>query len=240
MNKKQNSNNNYVYLLIDPRDNKIFYVGKGIKKRAKSHLKEKNSEKEKNLKIKEIADSGNDVKIDLLSNGLSNSEALKIEAAAIDLIGIENLTNTQRGYHSKENGRREFTESAVYGVESIKQKDWEELKGKALIINIAKSFSYKLTPEELYNNTRSAWHIDECNRNKIEFVLSVNDSIVREVYKVAGWFKDGETTDRDYIDETRVEFVGKIAEENIRKKYKYKSISKQITYKMRNPIVYIK
>lgn len=236
MDKKQNKNNCYVYLLIDPRDNKIFYVGKGIKKRAKSHLKEKDSEKEKNLKIKEIEDSGNEVKIDLLSKGLSNSEALKIEAAAIDLIGIENLTNKQRGYHSKENGRREFTESAVYGVEPIKQKDWEYLKGKALIINIAKSFSYKLTPEELYNKTRSAWQLDKKRREEVKYVLSVYKSIVKEVYEVKGWFKFGETIiDRNLEikenEKKKSEFVGKIAEENIRKKFVGKSISNKFSYK---------
>ena len=235
MNEKQNKNNYYVYLLIDPRDNKIFYVGKGTGRRAKSHLKEKSFEKEKNIKIKEIENSGNEVKIELLSNGLSNHEALIVEAAAIDLIGIHNLTNIQKGFHSRKNGRQEFNESAVYGIELIKQKDWEKLKGKALIINIARTFSYNLTPEQLYNNTRSSWQLDKKRKEAVKYVLSVYKSIVKEVYEVKGWFKFGETIIDKNLEikeneKNKSEFVGKIAEENIRKKFVGKSISNKFSY----------
>jgi len=56
----------YVYILIDPRNGEIFYVGKGKGNRINDHIKgffiEKKKETEKNRKIEEIIKSGNKVK----------------------------------------------------------------------------------------------------------------------------------------------------------------------------------
>lgn len=236
MNEKQNSNNYYVYLLIDPRDNNIFYVGKGIKKRAEDHLKEKFNENEKYLKIKEIKDSGNNVRIEILSRGLNKEEAFKVETATIDLIGIENLTNINKGHHSKTAGRISYEKYKNNGVTTIKEENWNWLKEKkGLIINIARSYSDKLTAEELYNKTRSAWQLDKKRKEEVKYVLSVYKSVVKEVYEVKGWFKFGETIiDRNLEikenEKKKSEFVGKIAEENIRKKFIGKSISNKFSY----------
>ena len=42
----------YVYLYIDPRDNTVFYIGKGQNNRVFDHLKDKNE----NEKVKRIAE----------------------------------------------------------------------------------------------------------------------------------------------------------------------------------------
>ena len=67
----------------------------------------------------------------------------------------------------------------------------------------------------LYDVTRCYWRINPHNK-KIDYVLSTNDGIIREVYKVAVWLPAGSTIRYGYPEEKakgRYEFVGTIAEE---------------------------
>ena len=64
----------YVYALADPRDNKIFYIGKGINNRIFQH-EEKLDNSNKSNRIKEILSSGNKIKKLIISYGLSEKEA---------------------------------------------------------------------------------------------------------------------------------------------------------------------
>ncbi len=229
--KNENEKKSYVYLLIDPRDKKdpkVFYIGKGSGKRPEDHLKEKLSEKAKHQKIKEIQDSGHKVKIEFLRTGLTAQEALDIEAAAIDLLGKDNLTNLQLGHHHKEKGRRDY----YAGVEKIKEKDLNKLAqdGPVLCVCLNKSYSYKLTPQELYDATRYSWEISTENRNPtngIKYVLGVYYGIVKSIYIPVAWFKAGQTFPEKNVDDKykkRWEFVGHMPEEKIQKKFLQKRI----------------
>lgn len=53
----------YVYAYIDPRDNSVFYIGKGVGSRAVSHLFDK-SESSKVARIKNIIEAGFEPRID--------------------------------------------------------------------------------------------------------------------------------------------------------------------------------
>ncbi len=98
----------YVYLYVDPRDESVFYVGKGIGERCLAHLKE-GGESEKAKRIAAIHDSNLKPHIDILVHGLATSEvALQVEAAVIDLLGREKLTNQVRGWNSELFGRMEL------------------------------------------------------------------------------------------------------------------------------------
>lgn len=106
----------YVYLLIDPRDDVIFYVGQGVGTRAADHeaearrwrasgyppleqLGEKSPEERSSkwLKILEILDSGHPLIVDFLRADLSGPQADLVETVAIDLLGLQTLTNQVTG-----------------------------------------------------------------------------------------------------------------------------------------------
>ena len=81
----------YVYVYSDP-DTKIpFYIGKGRGNRCFIHLFLDN-DSEKVAKIQELLSQGKEPIIEILVHGVDEETVLKVEAAAIDLIGIENLT----------------------------------------------------------------------------------------------------------------------------------------------------
>jgi len=73
----------YVYILIDPRNNKIFYVGKGKGNRINQHLlgtlNDKTHETEKIKKIREIQNSGLEVKHIVLRHELTKKKHLKLK-----------------------------------------------------------------------------------------------------------------------------------------------------------------
>ena len=91
----------YVYLLIDPRDDFPFYVGKGCKDRAKQH--EKDWQRgfvqivQKHQKIGEIRSVGLRVKAVCFISGLSEPDALHTERWLIGEIGFSRLSNIVNG-----------------------------------------------------------------------------------------------------------------------------------------------
>ena len=100
----------YVYVYIDPRDTKPFYIGKGKGSRLFAHLHllaetDDGAESEKTRRIAEIRAPGQEPRIDVLCYGLSDAVARLVEAAMIDLIGRPPLTNIVAGDHGHGFGR---------------------------------------------------------------------------------------------------------------------------------------
>jgi uncharacterized protein len=106
----------YVYLYIDPGDGKTFYIGKGKGNRAFSLLKGIR-DNEKIRTIKGIRSAGLEPRIELLKYGLTERQVLLLEATAIDLLHLKNLTNAARGHGTRFGARasvEEVTESLVW------------------------------------------------------------------------------------------------------------------------------
>jgi hypothetical protein len=91
----------YVYVLIDPRNDEIFYVGKGCGNRHAAHLKEWKAGRvvnaDKFARIGEIVRSGHKPMSKIVMDGLQERRAFAEEAILIANLGISNLTNLVHG-----------------------------------------------------------------------------------------------------------------------------------------------
>lgn len=79
----------YVYCLVDPRDNRIFYVGKGRGNRVFEHVQEALREcggTSKDERIRDIERCGLHVRFYIVRHRLSEEEAYLVESALIDLL----------------------------------------------------------------------------------------------------------------------------------------------------------
>ena len=100
-------NQYYVYVLIDPLDNKIFYVGKGKGRRAEEHEKANTNgiENDKNNHIKSIQEreNHNKVKNRIIGRFDTEDEAFAVESVLIKwMYGLDSLTNEVHGHRHKD------------------------------------------------------------------------------------------------------------------------------------------
>lgn len=232
----------YVYLYIDPRDGVVFYVGKGRGNRCFSHLKDVR-ENDKAARIAEIREAKLEPIIEVLKYGLTEQQALLVEATAIDLLEIDNLTNGVRGHGSKV-GSRAGVEQLMATLSASPTKI--DSKHPSVLINITKTHRYGMSPSELYDVTRSAWVVSLRSAERAEFAMAVYRGVVREVYRIAAWLPDGSTLrvddadrHRDTEPDRRYEFVGTIAEDAVRRKYVDRNVADYFPRGAANPIRYV-
>ena len=188
----------YVYMLVDPRDNKIFYVGEGQGNRVFDHVNDALNglvSTEKLDTIREIDAAGMQVKHYIVRHGLDSQKkisckevAFEIESTLIDLLSysafkqIGMLSNIAAGHHTFDRGIKTVDEiEALYNCLPIMN-----FNHKVISININKT--YKVAPS-IYDATRSSWKISDRKINDIEFVLSEYQGIVRAIYKPIKWTK---------------------------------------------------
>ena len=221
----------YVYVYIDPRDMTPFYVGKGKGNRLFSHLDE-TSESAKRARMNALRKVGLEPQIDILRYGLSDAEAALVEAAVIDLMGKENLTNQMSGYHANSFGR--ITSQELFAMLTAKPV---KIRHNAMLITINKLYRSKMTLLELYEATRGIWVVGS-RRESVEYAMAVYQGIVREVYRIKRWYPAGtqkyETRDsKGFKKSGRWEFSGEVAQD-IRNEYVGFSVGKS----GQNPIRY--
>lgn len=228
----------YVYGYVDPRDDKLFYVGKGVGSRAYAHL-EDSSESDKVAHINDILAAGYRPRIDIIAYGLRDDlEASRVEAALIETLGIDNLTNAVRGLSSTTYPRRPLADIILeHESEPIDVKD------PTLLIRINREFRYGMHAVELYEATRGVWVIGE-RRNRAKYAMPVYDGLIREVYEIESWHRAGttpyETRNQIELSELRHkrwEFVGHIAPTDIRETYLGRSVAHLFRKGQQSPIV---
>ncbi|MCX6230904.1 MAG: GIY-YIG nuclease family protein [Bacteroidetes bacterium] len=127
---------NYVYSLKDSRENpaRIFYIGKGTGVRKDDHLTNVDNTS-KGKFIKEILASGGKVIVSILSDGLTEPQALKLEAELIIAFGTEKnggiLKNTVSPKGQFKKDRRQLNipygiyEKSQYGLRFLKDATTE-------------------------------------------------------------------------------------------------------------------
>lgn len=223
----------YVYLLIDPETDTIFYVGKGTENRIFAHLNSALTSpqaSDKLEKIRSIQARGFQVQHVILRHGLTEKEAFEVEASLIDYIGIKDLTNVVQGHNS--NNRGKMTVSEIMMHYDAAQIDIQE---PAILIKVNRLFERGISDERLYEITRGNWVIGE-RRNRAKYALSVYNGIVRQVYEIKCWFPIAARS-QDQKTQKRWRFEGIIAE-NLQH-YVGGSVEKYITLGAQNPIKYI-
>jgi hypothetical protein len=89
----------YVYQLVDPRSDEVFYVGKGCGRRSNDHERDarRGVESDKCERIRDILAAGHKVAIVVVSRHADEQSAYAAERALIEKIGLENLTNVLPG-----------------------------------------------------------------------------------------------------------------------------------------------
>jgi hypothetical protein len=228
--------NHYVYVYVDTSAavEKVIYVGKGVGNRCFAHLKT-STEDPKSTTIRGLH-SRDHLRIDLLAWGLDSATALKVEAAAIDLLGLDTVLNRQSGHHSAEIGR-------VIVDDLIARKTRSQVtrfEHDCLLIRVNQRYHVGMSPLELYEATRGVWKVGPA-REQVQYALAVYQGIVQEVYQVGAWLQGGSTYyDTRVIapDEVRWEFVGTVAEPDVRNTYRYHSVEDFFPTGAQNPVTY--
>ena len=168
----------YVYTLIDPRNGKTFYIGRGQGNRVFAHIREE---------IKSTADGCDNtlpLKLDVIKrikaanlqpihvihrHGMSKETSIEVEAALID--ATPGLTNVLTGHGSNERGPAHVDQL----VDQYEATEIEfDPRHKILVIKVKPE---TVEERELYDAVRWAWKIDRKRAEKADYVLAVVDGI---------------------------------------------------------------
>jgi hypothetical protein len=162
--------------------------------------------------------------VEILRSGLATEKVcLEVEAAIIDAIGLEKLTNKIRG-HGTARGRKSAADiERLYSSAPIEITD---IKEPCMMFFLKGSYSPTLSEQELYDATRQFWYNVSAktrtpNQNgKLHYstALAIADNVVVAIYSIAAWFPAGTThSSRQFSSNsvnTRWEFIGQIDSKN--------------------------
>lgn len=209
----------YVYCLVDPRDKKIFYIGKGVGNRVFAHacdaLEYEDVSTEKLEKIREIIKSGYEVEHYILRHKLTEEDALTVESVLIDFLTYQEfnteslLTNIVAGHHQWNEGIKTVDQiMQIYDCKPLLLKPGHKL----LMVNLNRTYMKKSEDgmrvnSDLYEITRKYWKVSKYNADQIDYLLGVYKGVVRCVLKpTTKWLpfkhreKDGRITIRYYVE----------------------------------------
>lgn len=211
----------YVYVLVDPRDDSIFYVGKDTGQRLLAHgheaLLKAGPRSRKIARINEIRASGNEPRIDVVRHGLDEEAALMVEAALIDC--VDGLTNKARRSSLKELVTRYGTPPV--GPDSnttirsslaspvappvgfgappavlIRLKPWEDRRDgiEPGVIRLGHGYREGMSLQDLVDSTRAWWRIspDTVKQRGIRHAVAVHKGVTRCVMTIGNWIQCGD------------------------------------------------
>lgn len=118
----------------------------------------------------------------------------------------------------------------------------EDITENVIAIKVSRSYKENMTKTALYEATRGYWKLNIKRAKQAEYAFSIFKGIIKEVYKIEEWLPAGSiprsTLPDAEIPADRYEFVGEVAEENIRGKYIEKSIVNLYRKGDANPVRY--
>ena len=209
----------YVYCLVDPRDNRIFYIGKGKGNRVFHHLSEALVSTKENLKlniIRDIRKAGLCTKHYVIRHNLTEDEAYLLESTLIDLLSFGDfntehvLANIAAGHHQWDEGIKTAEELEIlYNCAPITLS----AKNRILLVSLNKSFNQAKASGvyrrmDLYDVTRRYWRISPSKAPLVKYVLGVYRGIVRSVVEVESFQWSDKAEDGTVFTRPRCSFKG--------------------------------
>lgn len=211
----------YVYCLVDPRDGKVFYIGKGTGNRVFDHINEALNESVSNDKLDTIRDihrNNQEVGFYIIRHNLSEKEAYVIESTLIDFLTYRAfnlqsvLTNIASGHHRWDEGIKSVEDlQATYDCKPITA----DKNGTLLLVSLNQSFNQAKAKgvyrrPDIYEATRKYWKISKDRAKHIQFVLGVYRGIVRSVIKVDSYTWVDVADDGTHFASSRCCFEGQL------------------------------
>jgi hypothetical protein len=202
----------YVYVLRDPRDNQIFYVGKGVGNRVLDHangvMGKEDPENMKEKQIGEIHAAGLEVDAWIIQSDLKSDEhafatesavygALKLIGSALDSeqLLLKNIV-VPPGFSSS--GLIQLNEAiAIFGEPA----DSTLIPHNSVFIKPTATWRRGMSAEELWESTHGWWVLGEERIQNIRYVFSIPNFVIRGVWLVPenGWRKQ-KKGDRGFAD----------------------------------------
>lgn len=197
----------YVYVLVDPGTDQIFYVGKGTGGRLLQHgweadLVESARHRSPTVhRIREIRAAGLEPRHDIVRHGLEESDAFRVEAALIDC--IDGLTNRVAG-HGADLGRKTIEEYVrQYGAEPveadappavlIRLSPWEDYPVEIESGYWSPGSGYRpgMLEKELFDSTRAWWRLSPkaIEQRGIEHAVAVHEGVTRGIMNIGDWIQ---------------------------------------------------
>lgn len=192
----------YVYALFDPDAPRWpFYIGKGRGNRVFDHARgvpeisdDHASLSQKLNHINDIRSSGRSVVHKILRFGLTDEEALKIEASLIDLVNYikpDSLTNEISGQGVAEG----FYDAGDLAL-SLAAQPIVVTDCRLLVIKIERRWSglvvkydsaAAVPEDDIFQATRGDWKLSITRAQQVDCVVSVARGLVRGVFVPTGW-----------------------------------------------------
>lgn len=177
----------YVYALRDPRDRRVFYVGKGIGDRINAHVREAGkdleSERAKLRTINDIEAAGLEVELLFLRTGIEEGDrAFAVEQAVIDAFDADDhpLTNLVRGHNS---GAQGLATLPVVMARYI-AAPCPSIAEPVIMLKIQNGWRPDMSEREVYEKTRGYWKIGPGARNGARYCLGIAYGVVRGAYRI--------------------------------------------------------
>ena len=182
-----------MYALRDPRDDSVFYIGKGKGNRAYQHARHaavggSSLLDTKRELIREIHDAGREVIVEIVRHQLADERAAyEVEAAVIDALlhcTSAGLKNRVRGHGRDERGWASLDALRHLAAPPIEIPS--ELR-PAVLIRPNRQYRYGMSVDEMWEITRGWWGM---RRRDYKYALCVHAGIVRGIWRVSGWDPD--------------------------------------------------
>jgi hypothetical protein len=184
----------YVYLLRDPRNGRVFYVGKGRGNRVFEHAHaalgaDQDAPGAKLALIREIVRSGLAVRTEILRHRIeTEKQAYAIESAVIDTFRAlgykisDTLTNEVLGHRTALFGwAGTDVVASIYQAEPLAEVDDD-----VIFVKIPRLWTPAIPDAELFEATHGFWKLGERAR-RARYAIAVHNQVTRAVYEIDYW-----------------------------------------------------